>query len=262
MKKSFKATSLLLTAALLCLSLGGCTKQQKPASINLHISAAASLKDSMDEIKQLYAAEKANVNLTFNYGGSGTLQQQIEQGADVDMFISAAAKQMDALETKDLILKNTRKDLLINEVVLVTPKDSSTITSFNDLTTDKVKHLALGEPKSVPAGQYAEEIFTKLGILDKIKTKAVYAKDVREVLTWVETGNADAGIVYATDAKTSNKVKVAAISASDSHTPVVYPAAIIKSSKNGDSAKDFMKFLTGDKAKAVFEKYGFKVTAK
>lgn len=261
MKKFPKLTSMFLIVTLFCLALG-CTKQQKPESVTLTISAAASLKDSMDEIKQLYKNEKANVTLTLNYGSSGALQQQIEQGADVDIFISAAAKQMAALENKDLIFKDTRKDILLNDVVLVTPKDNSTITDMKDLITDKAEKIALGEPKSVPAGQYAEEVFTKLGIQDKVKTKAVYAKDVKEVLTWVETGNVDAGIVYSTDAKASNKVKIVAIAPSDSHTPVIYPAAVIKTSKNGDAAKDFIKFLTDDQAKAVFEKYGFKVNTK
>lgn len=261
MKKSLKIISLLLSTSFFC-TAAGCAKQQKSNDISLNISAAASLKDSMDEIKELYKAEKTNVNLKINYGSSGTLQQQIEQGADVDVFISAAAKQMDALASKDLILKDTRKDLLLNDVVLVAPKDNSSITSFNDLTSDKVKKIALGEPKSVPAGQYAEDIFTKLGILNNTKTKAVYGNDVKQVLTWVETGNAEAGIVYATDAKVSNKVKVVAAAPANSHEPVVYPAAVVKASKNGDADKEFMNFLVSDKAKAVFEKYGFQVNTK
>jgi len=258
MKNFLKLTSLLLTVILFTLVVG-CTKEEKPVSVNLNISAAASLKDAMNEIKQLYETENKGSTLTINYGSSGTLQQQIEQGAEVDLFISAAAKQMDALATKDLIVKDTRKDLLQNDVVLIVPKNSSKITSFNDLTTDKNTKLALGEPKAVPAGQYAEEVFTKLGILDKVKSKAVYGKDVKEVLTWVETENADAGVVYATDAKVSDKVKVVATAPSDSHSPVIYPAAIIKASKQVDAAKDFMKFLNSSKAKAIFEKYGFKM---
>ena len=270
MQRLFKITSMLLIAGLLCLG-AGCTNKQtdEPAAakpkaepVTLNISAAASLKDSMNEVKKLYEAEKANVTLTINYGSSGTLQQQIEQGADVDIFMSAAAKQMDALESKDLIFNDTRKIILQSDVVLIVPKDNSTITSFNDLTTDKAKKIALGEPKSVPAGQYAEEVFTKLNILGKIKTKAVYGKDVKEVLTWVETGNADAGVVYSTDAKVSTKVKIVGTASADSHTPVVYPAAVIKASKKTDASKDFIKFLTDKKAKAVFEKYGFKVNTK
>lgn len=258
MKKFLKLTSLLITLILFTLVVG-CTKEEKPVSVNLNISVAASLKDSMNEIKQLYETENKGNTLTINYGSSGTLQQQIEQGADVDIFISAAAKQMDTLAAKDLIVKDTRKDLLQNDVVLIVSKNNSIITNFNDLTTDKTKKLALGEPKAVPAGQYAEEVFTKLGMLDKVKGKAVYAKDVKEVLTWVETENADAGVVYATDAKVSDKVKVVATAPSDSHSPVIYPAAVIKASKRVDASKNFMKFLSESKAKAVFEKYSFKM---
>lgn len=261
MKKSLKIISLLLITSLF-FTTSGCTSKPKTEPVTLTISAAASLKDSINEVKQLYEAKNSNVKLTCNFGASGTLQQQIEQGADVDIFISAATKQMDALESKDLIIKDTRKDVLENDVVLIVPKDNSTIISFNDLTTDKANKIALGEPKTVPAGQYAEEVFTKLGTLDKIKSKAVYANDVTQVLNWVSTGNADAGIVYTTDAKTSDKVKIVVAAPSDSHKPVIYPAAIIKSSKKTDTAKDFMNFLADAKVKAVFEKYGFKVNTK
>jgi len=271
MKKSIRLiTSSIIASSILLLA--GCgknivstsnqlseNKTPTETNVNLTISAAASLKESLEEIKTIYAKEAPSTTLTYNFGSSGTLQQQIEQGANADIFISAAKKQMDTLDSKNLIMKDSRKDFLINDVVLVTPKNSSSITSFNDLTSDKTKIIALGEPKSVPAGEYAEEVFTKLGILDKVKTKVVYGKDVKEVLTWVETGNADAGVVYETDAKVSAKVKVIAVASSDSHKPIVYPAAIIKSSSNVDAAKKFMKFLNDDKARGVFEKYGFKL---
>lgn len=232
-------------------------KDNKP--VTLTISAAASLKDAMGEIKQLYNKEKPNVTITYNFGASGTLQQQIEQGAPADIFMSAATKQMDALKSKNLLADDTIKNLLENEVVLIAPKDSSTVKDFNDLASDKVKKVALGEPKSVPVGQYSQDVLTSLKIMDKVQPKAVFGKDVKEVLTWVETGNVDAGIVYETDAKISSKVKIVAAAPKDSHKPVVYPVALIKASKNADAAKDFLKFMSEDKAKAVFEKYGFKV---
>lgn len=237
-------------------------KKDAAIPITLNISAAASLKDSMEEIKILYSKEKPNVTITYNFGSSGALQQQIEQGAETDIFMSAASKQMDALEKKDLIIRDTRVDLLQNNLVLVVPKDGQAINDFNELTSDKIKKIALGEAKSVPAGQYAEEVFTKLGITDKVKSKAVYGKDVKEVLTWVETGNADAGVVYGTDAKASSKVKVVAEAKPDTHSPIVYPAALIKTGKQIDASKEFMKFLSTDKVKAIFEKYGFKVNTK
>lgn len=235
-------------------SAQGPTSENKPVS--LIISAASSLKDAMDEIKTDYTKENPNVTITYNFGSSGSLQQQIEQGADVDVFISAAEKQMDALKEKGLIMEDTRKNFLENEIVLVVPRDLA-ITDFKDLTTDKVKEVGLGEPKSVPAGQYAEDVLTKLNILDSIKSKIVYGKNVKEVLAWVETGNADAGIVYETDAKVSDKVKLVTKAPKGSHKPIYYPAAVIKASKNTDAAKAFINYLYSSKAKPVFEKYGF-----
>jgi molybdate transport system substrate-binding protein len=222
------------------------------------VSAAISLKDSLDEVSHLYMAANPNVSVKANYGASGTLEIQIEQGAPVDVFLSAAPKQMDALDAKGLLLAGTRKDLLRNEIVLIVPADSSLqLSTFGDLTRANVKHVALGEPTVVPAGQYAKEVLTNLGIYDAVNSKAVFAKDVREVLTYVETGNADAGIVYLTDALSSPKVKVVAKASPNSHSPVIYPVAAIKGSKNRDAARGFVNFLSGPQARSVFEKYGF-----
>lgn len=234
------------------------TQTKDDKNITLTISAAASLKDSMQELQKLYATEKPNVKITYNFGASGTLQQQIEQGAPVDIFMSAATKQMDALKQKNLLVDDTIKNLLENNVVLIAPKDSSEIKDFADLAGDKVKKVALGEPKSVPVGQYSQDVLNSLKIMDKVQSKAVLAKDVKEVLTWVETKNVDAGIVYETDVKVSDKVKIVATAPSNTHKAVLYPVAVVKNSKNADAARDFLKFIESDKGKAVFEKYGFK----
>ena len=234
-----------------------CGKVVPESEVSLTISAAASLKGAMEEVKAAYAEEKPNVILTCNFGSSGSLQQQIEQGAEVDVFFSAAAKQMDALQEKGLIVEDTRKNILENKIVLIVPKDVTSVTDFNDLTSDNVKKIALGETKSVPVGQYSEEVLKKLNLMDTIESKVVFGKDVKEVLTWVETGNADAGMVYETDSITSEKVRVVAYAPEGSHKPVVYPAAVIKDSKNIDASKDFMSFLCSEKSKLIFEKYGF-----
>ncbi len=256
------ASSVSDTQASESTSASGAGKQtQDSKPVELIIAAAASLKDSLAEVQKAYAVKKSNVKLTFTFGSSGALQQQIENGAAVDVFISAATKQMDALKEKGLIIQETSRNFLKNNVVLIAPKDTF-LTDFKDLTSDKVRHIGLGEPKSVPVGQYAEEVLTRLNILDKIKGKVVYGNDVKEVLTWVETGNVDAGIVYETDAKVSDKVKVIAAAPEDSHKPVNYPAAVIKSSKNAEAAKAFTEFLYGDDAKTIFEKYGFVFIAK
>ncbi len=226
----------------------------------LTISAAASLKDALNEVKGLYMKEKPRTTLTLNFGSSGSLAQQIEQGADVDLFFSASAANVTALKEKGLLDNNTVKNLLGNKMVLIAPLDSKlAIGSFAEVLDTSVKRIALGEPKTVPAGQYAEDVFTKLNILTPVKAKAVYGKDVREVLTWVETGSADAGVVYATDAKVSAKVKVIATAPADSHKPIVYPAAIVKATDSAEAARDFLNFLGSDSAKAVFEKYGFSI---
>lgn len=227
--------------------------------VELLVSAAASLTDVMKELGQTYSAKESNVKITYTFGSSGALQTQIEEGAPSDIFMSAAQKQMDALAQKSLLVDDTRKDLLVNEVVLITPKSSETVKSFDDVNTDKVKKIALGEPKSVPVGQYSEEIFTSLKCLDSVKKKAVYGSDVRQVLTWVESGDADCGVVYATDAATTDQVRIAANAPEGSHQPVVYPVSVLKSSKHAEAAKAFLDFLSTDEAKTVFEKYGFTV---
>ena len=226
-------------------------------SVNLTVSAAISLKDALQEIKPLYQKSQPNVEITYNFGSSGSLQQQIENGAPVDIFISAAAKQMDVLQSKNLILDGTRRNLLTNQMVLITPKNETFVGKFQDLTDSKVSKIALGEPKSVPAGQYGEEILKYYKILDSIKSKIVYGKDVRQVLTYVETGNVNAGLVYVTDAKTSNQVRIAAVAPKNSHSPIIYPIAVLKESKKPDAAKAFAQFLSRKPAQAIFKKYGF-----
>jgi molybdate transport system substrate-binding protein len=252
---------ILVLAVLISALVAGPASSKPPATpapgTEITVSAAISLKDALDEISQLYRAKSPGTLIHFNLGGSGTLQQQIEQGAPVDVFISASPDQMDALESKGLLLAGSRKDMVRNSVVLIVPKGKTGIASFQDLAGADVKFIAVGEPKTVPAGKYAQEILTHFGLYEKLKPKFVLGKDVRQVLTYVATGNADAGIVYATDALTSADVTVVATAPKDSHSPVVYPLALIKNSKNIEEAKKFADFLTGPESTEVFKKYGF-----
>ncbi|MGB3241132.1 MAG: molybdate ABC transporter substrate-binding protein [Geitlerinemataceae cyanobacterium] len=229
-----------------------------PSATELTLSAAASLKESLEAIKPLYTKKNPDITLIYNFGSSGSLQQQIEQGAPVDILFSAATKQMNALEKKGLLLEGTRQDFLKNEMVLIVPKNGTIITGFKDLINDFVEKIALGEPKSVPAGTYAEEVLNSLKIADVVKSKAVYGKDVKQVLNYVATGNVDAGIVYKTDARNSEAVKIVEIAPENTHSPVVYPIAILKSSKYPEAAKRSIEFLAGETAKQIFEEYGFK----
>jgi molybdate transport system substrate-binding protein len=246
------------------MAIAGCggAKQTPPAaqqqSIELTVSAAASLKDALGEIQKNYQAKNPHVKLLYNFGASGSLQKQIEQGAPADIFISAAPKQMNELEGKNLINKTTRKNFVENKLVVVVPKDSkSNITKFEDLTQNAVQKVALGETASVPAGQYANEVLNKLGIWDKIKDKIVFAKDVRSVLAYTETGNVEAGVVYKTDAVSSDKVRVVATAPEGSHKPIVYPIAVLSGTKQQKAAEDFIAYLFSTESKAVLEKNGF-----
>jgi molybdate transport system substrate-binding protein len=242
---------MLLIAAVLSAGCAG------PVSV-VNVSAASSLTDAISEINVLYKNERPDVAVITNFGGSGTLQQQIENGAPVDVFISASPAQMDALQKKNLIVENTRRDLLSNKVVLIVPGDSALgITSFNDLTGDKVKKVAIGDPGSVPAGTYARDIFNELGITDALKSKMVLAANVRQVLQYVESSNVDAGVIFVTDAKVSRAVQVVANAPDDINEKVIYPVAVINTGKDTTGAADYEEFLFGNQAGAVFEKYGF-----
>ena len=222
----------------------------------LTVSAAISLTNALQAIKPIYQQQHPQVSITYNFAGSGVLQRQIEQGAPVDLFISAAAKQVDALQQKNLLLPETRRNLLTNRLVLITPRNIN-LSSFKQLTNPEVQHLAVGEPKSVPAGQYAQELLTNLQILAAIKPKLVYGNNVRQVLTYVENGNVEAGIVYASDAQESKTVQVAATAPENLHSPIVYPVAVLKDSKSTAAAQNFVQFLSSNQAQAVFKKYGF-----
>ena len=225
--------------------------------LQLTVSAAISLKDALEDIKPIYQKTHQDVELIYNFSSSGSLQQQIEQGAPVDIFISAANKQMDALESKKLLLAGTRQPLLMNQLVLVTPKDEKKVKKIQDLTQINISRIAMGEPNSVPVGRYTEEVITYYKILDKIRSKIIYAKNVRQVLSYVETDNVNAGFVYLSDAKTSKKIRLVEVFQKNSHTPIVYPIAVLKDSKNPKIAKEFSQFLLNDSAKKVFNKYGF-----
>lgn len=266
MKKGYQ---LFLSMMLFLLVFTGCSaneQSKKPAeekqaapekNVELTISAAASLQDALTEITSNFNKEHGHVKINFNFGASGALQQQISQGAPVDLFFSAAEDKFNQLVTDGLIEKKKASDLVGNELVLVVPKDSTKgIKTFEDLT--KADKLSIGTPESVPAGKYAKEVLGNLTIWNSVEGKIVYAKDVRQVLTYVETGNVDAGMVYKTDALTSTKVEIAATADKKTHTPIVYPIGIIKASSHPNEAMLFYEYLNSNEAMEVFKKYGFK----
>jgi molybdate transport system substrate-binding protein len=229
-----------------------------PESVELIVSAAVSLTESLNEIKKIYEAKNSDVKLIYNFGASGTLQHQIEQGAPADLFLSAGRKQMEALVEKQLIEAGTNRNLLGNELVVITNSESNlSIAQLQDLLNAAIKKLGVGAPESVPAGSYSKEALTSAGIWDTLQSKMVFTKDVKQVLTYVETGNTEAGFVYKTDALTSRKVKIAYTFDRLSYKPIEYPVGIVKATKHKPEAERFYQYLRSKEAMNIFIKYGF-----
>lgn len=226
--------------------------------VQLIVSAAASLTESLEEIKPIYETAHPNITLAFNFGASGTLQKQIEQGAKADLFLSAGAKQMKALVEGKFIDPATQMNLLLNELVVVVPADGGQpIASLEDLKGAAFKKLAVGTPESVPAGNYAKEALEKAGLWDALQSKIVFTKDVKQVLNYVETGNTEAGFVYKTDALASTKAKIAFTVDKSSHSPITYPIGIIQATEHRPQVEALYSYLTSKEAVDIFVKHGF-----
>ncbi|WHX98890.1 molybdate ABC transporter substrate-binding protein [Neobacillus sp. DY30] len=247
-------------AILLLIVLSACSpnESQQTETVELTISAAASLNEALMEIKEQFENENPQIKLLYNSGASGALKQQILQGAPVDLFLSAAQDQFTELIQEGIIEKKSQVDLLGNQLVLITNKENpSSINQFSDLKRIQINKLAIGIPQSVPAGKYAKQTLENLGLWENLEPFVIQTKDVRQALTYVETGNVDAGIVYMTDAQVSDKVKVVAVAGDLTHDAIIYPAGIINSSQKKEEAKLFLTYLQGKTAKTIFEKYGF-----
>ena len=237
----------------------GCTPEDKEEKTTLMISAAASFTDVLNELKPVFEDEHPTIELTFNFGGSGKLAQMIIQGAPSDVFLSASESDMDKLQVEDLILKETRVNFAENELVLIANKSQPVkVSSFDEISSADIDHLAIGEPESVPVGRYTKQVLEHLNLWDSLQGSLVLSSDVRQVLTHVELGNADAGIVYASDALRSGKVTIVATADSDWHEPIMYPGAVVTDTSHTDEAKVFLAFLTSEKGQGLLHKHGFK----
>lgn len=253
-----------LFAILLCLAVAACgtdklsTSTGENSSEAIIVSAAVSLKDGFNEIAGVYKT-KTGRTINFNFGASGALQKQIETGAPVDVFASAGEKQMDDLAAQNLIDAATRKDFARNSLVLIVPADSKLrVSKFDDLSSDAIKKIAVGNPKTVPAGQYTQQTFDRLNLNTALQPKLVPAEDVRQVLDYVLRGEADAGIAYATDARIAiDKVRVVASAPEDSHDPILYPLAVIAGSRNKKAAQEFIDLVMSAEGQNILNKYGF-----
>ncbi|MGD1856914.1 MAG: molybdate ABC transporter substrate-binding protein [Leptolyngbyaceae cyanobacterium] len=252
-----------LTFILIWLMTVGCAPRAplalsgaESSEATITVSAAASLQDALDAIAPEFGKAYPNITVDYNFASSGALQRQIEQGAPADIFFSAASKQMDALE--DLIVSDSRQDVVANSLVLIAPSASTlSLTDIAQIKDADVGQIAVGEFRSVPAGQYAQQVFQNLKLLDALAPKFVFGNNVRSVLSAVESGNVDLGIVYATDAALSERVKVLTTVPADVHQPIVYPAAVIQGSAYGEAAQTFIDFLITEPAQTVFAEFGF-----
>jgi len=248
-----------------CVSRGGEAGPQDDSSVrdkpkeSILVFAAASTTNALDEIRGHFT-KSSGTEVQTSYAASSTLAQQIVNGADAEVFLSADAKWADHLASKCLVAQ--RRNLLGNRLVVVLPADSTLkVEKPEDLLGAGIEHLALGEPKSVPAGKYAKQALTRLGLWDRLQGKVVSAQDVRHALTCVETGAAEAGIVYATDAAISKKVQVAAEIPEKLTEPIRYPIVLLKHGESRAAAQAFYRHLSSPEATKVFKKYGFMILA-
>jgi molybdate transport system substrate-binding protein len=240
----------LLSFALFALTLSA-------HAAEITVFAAASLTDSLKEIAAAYGKNSGD-KIVFNFGASSTLARQIEAGAPADIFFSADEAQMDGLAKKGLIDPATRKSRLGNSLVVVIPNDSTLqIKSANDLTNASVKQIALADPKAVPAGVYAKAWLEKFQLWPAIEPKVVPTENVRAALAAVASANADAGVVYKTDAAISKNVKVAYEVPRDESPDISYPMALVKSPQQPEAARKFLNYLSAEEAGQVFARYGF-----
>lgn len=283
MKKRSKAIAALLALAVgMTACLTGCgrtntdTNADASEKTELVVFAAASMTETLNQIKTDYEAQHKDITLTYNFDSSGTLKTQIQEGATCDMFISAAQKQMDQLDASkdntanpeqlDFINSDSRMDLLENKVVLVVPENNpKNINSFDDLKSKLESGdvlLAMGN-SDVPVGQYTQKILQYWGLDEKALADAgeiTYGSNVKEVTTQVSEGSVDCGIVYYTDAYSAG-LKIVGEATEEMCGKTIYPAAVMKNSEHPEQAQEFLAYLSSDAAAKVFEKVGFVAVA-
>ncbi|WP_394325959.1 molybdate ABC transporter substrate-binding protein [Methanosarcina horonobensis] len=222
------------------------------------VSAAASLTEAFTDMESQFETENPNIDVNFNFGSSGNLRTQIEGGAPVDVFASADQKNMDTLAGKELIDNSTRKDFARNSLVLIVPASSTlNITGIEDLTSPEVERITIGNPDTVPVGNYTRTVLTEADLWNQTENKFVLGEDVKQVLTYVERGEVDAGFVYMTDAKTADTGTIKIVAIVPVSIPISYPIAVVSASENKEEAQAFLDYVTGEEGQEILEEYGF-----
>lgn len=241
----------LITAA-------GCSSQESSGNKEILVASASSLSDTLSELKREFESKNPNITLTLNYGSSGKLAQQIRQGAPVDLFLSANQYWMDELAEADRIIPDSRIDFIQNKLAVISSQGTSySVNAISDLPTLDTEQITLGDPETVPAGKYAEQALRESGVWEELQNKFVFTANAQQTLTYVESGNTEIGIVYASDLERSDLVNELLAIDANLHEPIHYPAAVIESSQVKDEADKFIQFLQSEKAQAILQKYGF-----
>jgi molybdate transport system substrate-binding protein len=234
---------------------------QAPDAIT--VSAAASLTEAFTDMESKFETENPDIDVNFNFGSSGNLRKQIEGGAPADVFASADQKNMDTLANETFIDNSSRENFAKNSLVLIVPANSTfNITGVKDLTNPEVEKIGIGNPDTVPVGNYTRTAMTEAGLWSQIENKGVLAEDVKQVLTYVERGEVDAGFVYMSDAMTAQPGTIKIVTNVSVSTPVNYPIAIVSASENKEDAQKFVDFVTGEEGQKTLEKYGFTAESK
>ncbi|MFD2045653.1 molybdate ABC transporter substrate-binding protein [Ornithinibacillus salinisoli] len=236
------------------------SNQEAADETTLLISAATSLTDALNEIVDIYEAEHKDTRITINIGGSGTLARQIQQGAPADVFLSADEKSLDLLEKHHLLLLDTKVTFAKNKLILIGNSDSKLdFATLEDLIHQDINQIAIGNPESVPAGNYAKDALQSRNLWNNssLQEKLVFAKDVRQVLTYVASGNTEVGFVYYSDILQENNVQKLLAIEEHLHEPIIYPGAVTTTSEHPEVAKQFLLYLQQDQAREIFKKHGF-----
>jgi len=250
-----KKTTLLVPG---CLFVLLCLAGMASAS-EIMVSAALSLKSPFEEIKKVFEKKSPGTKAVFNFAASGVLQKQIEGGAPSDVFASASPKEMDLLEKGGFLIRGTRSDFAGNAVALIVPEQTRLqLKTLEDLRKKEVRRIAIGNPATVPAGKYAEEVLKNLGLWEAVKDRLVLCEHVRQVMDYVARNEVDAGLLFLTDAGNSRGVKVISTAPEQSHKPIVYVIAAIKGPKNETAARDFISLVMSKEGREVFRRHGFK----
>ena len=254
--------SFRLGTVVACVTLAlvsGMGNLRRAGAQDLTLSVAISMKEAVTELGGRFQTSHPGITLRYNFGSSGELQKQIEAGAPVDLFLSAGQLQMDELEKRGLIIPTTRRVFARNILTVVKPADSRLdITKPADLAGARVGKIVIGNPKTVPVGQYSEESLRTLGLWERVRSKLIFAENVRQALDYVARGEVDAGFVYTTDAALrADRVKEAFRPPEDTYRPVVYPAAVVRDTKHPAVAQAFIELVLNRDGQAVLSRLGF-----